>query len=163
MSEKKLLKTPLKLWRGFFIVMLILLGTLYYVYHTVTTPNDYQKILNNKEVNLTNVKNYKVGDVLFIGIMIYPENSSGYPEYYTFAKVEKIEKDKTTLRKSSEKFNYFQQSDLKLSDVDDSKFYEEIIVKTDDLRKNGSLKLFDSPKGKSENQLFGNAETVIKE
>ena len=157
-KEIKTIKTPLKMWRGFVILWIFILGILFYVYQSFTTPNDYQTILNNKEVNLANIKNFKEGDVLFISIL---EKNKNYP-ISTVAKVEKIEGNKTTLVKYEEEIQYFKQIDLHLSDIDPSKFNQEIEVKTDAIRKTGELENFKPNSKLYKDTHLGEATVVIK-
>ena len=82
---------------------------------------------------------------------------------FTLAKVLKTEGDKTTIKMYTDKYDFTDQFSLALSDLDHSKFREEIEIKTEKLRKFGNLNYYNPPSKKMEIIPFGYAESVIQE
>ena len=89
------------------------------------------------------------------------EKNKNYP-ISTVALVEKIEGNKTTLKKYEEEIQYFKQIDLHLSDIDPSKFNQEIKVKTDAIRMKGILESFNAPSDPTKGRIIGEANVVLK-
>ena len=161
-QEKKTLKTPLKLWSGLFVILFTFL-TFFTLYKTrIANPFNFKNVNGNLEINKNNVKNCKVGDVLFVSISKNQETSATL-DRFTLAKVLKTEGDKTTIKMYTDKYDFTDQFSLALSDLDHSKFREEIEIKTEKLRKFGNLNYYNPPSKKMEIIPFGYAESVIQE
>ena len=161
-QEKKTLKTPLRLWTGLFLILFTLL-TFFTLYKTrIANPFNFKNANGNLEINKNNVKNCKEGDVLFVSIDKYNETPATL-DRFTLAKVIKTEGDKTTIKMYTDKYEFKDQFSLALSDLDNSKFREEIEIKTERLRKFGNLIYYNPPSEKMKFIAFGNASSVIKE
>lgn len=159
-QEKKTLKTPFRMWRGMIIMLLIFI-----IPYTLFSLN-ILKIANPatekqiESVIISNVKDFKKGDVLFISL-----NTSSKIDYHTLANVVETEGAKTILKKYSEKFEYMDKDKLTLSSLDHSKFIEEIAVKTEPLRgKSGNLIPYTlAPEKKNDFAVpFGRAVLILK-
>lgn len=160
-QEKRTLKTPLKLWTGLILVLFTVL-TLYTLYKTrIANPFNLKNVNGDLEINKSNVKNCKVGDVLFISVIKQTKTASA-PDY-TLAKVIKIEGDKTSIQLYSDKFEFLDQFKLYLYDLDDAKFKEVIEIKTDPLRSFGNLVYYNPPTEKLKFIAFSYASAVIQE
>ena len=128
----------------------------------IANPFNFKNVNGNLEINKNNVKNCKVGDVLFVSISKNQETSATL-DRFTLAKVLKTEGDKTTIKIYTDKYEFTDQFSLALSDLDHSKFREEIEIKTERLRKFGNLIYYNPPSEKMKFIAFGNASSVIKE
>ena len=161
-QEKKTLKTPLILWTGLFVILFTFL-TFFTLYKTrIANPFNFKNVNGNLEINKNNVKNCKVGDVLFVSISKNQETSATL-DRFTLAKALKTEGDKTTIKMYTDKYEFTDQFSLALSDLDHSKFREEIEIKTEQLRKFRNLNYYNPPSKKMEIIPFGYAESVIQE
>lgn len=157
-KEIQEIKTPFRLWRGaiVFSTVTVIFLTFQQLGYLKPAANLYDHEKLNVSENKTDIQNLKENDLLFISIY---KNSE--IDYSTLAKVLKIEIEKTTLMLYSEKIDEMKWLDLKLSDVDETKFKEELIVKTKSLRK-GTLLYENPPEEKYKLQAFGNVSSVIK-
>lgn len=157
-KEIQEIKTPFRLWRGaiVFSVVTIVFLTFQQLGYLEPAANLHQNEILNVSENKTAINNLKENDVLFISII-----KDGKTDYSTLAKVIKIEIDKTTLLVYAEKFEANKTFSLKLSDIDVTKFKEELIVKTKSLRK-GTLLYENPPEEKYKLQAFGYVNSIIK-
>ena len=160
-KEIKAIKTPVRMWRGAVLMVL-----LYLIPYTLIKLKVFKKAMVKPLIETVNakkidVKDFKEGDVLFISTdKTNKDNTSLYD--FTLVKVIKIEGDKTILKKYTETFDFKDQNTLSLSAIDDSKFKEEIVVKTFFLREDESLVYYTKQEGMLENKVFGSALTILK-
>lgn len=164
-KEKKLLKTPLRLWRGSIILLLLIITPFVLWQSRIANPLNFKRVNGNLEVNKTNIKNCKEGDVLFATISKLSDDKRSFVnvEGESLVKVVKIEGDKTILKIYTDKFKFQDQFDLELSDLDDTKFIEIMEVKTDGLRNFGNLELYTAPTKDIEFHAIGRASAVIQQ
>ena len=164
-KEKKLLKTPLRLWRGSIILLLLIITPFVLWQSRIANPLNFKRVNGNLEINKTNIKNCKEGDVLFATISKLSDDKRSFVnvEGESLVKVVKIEGDKTILKIHTDKFKFEDQFDLELSDLDDTKFVEIMEIKTDPLRKLGNLVLYTAPSKEVEFHAIGRASAVIQQ
>ncbi|MFD2909153.1 hypothetical protein ACFSX9_10435 [Flavobacterium ardleyense] len=162
-EEKKKIKTPLRMWRGTVILLLLLITPFALLEARIANPFNFKRVNNNELVNKTNVQDFKINDVFFIcKDDLTNTNEFVYVPHHYAAKVIKTEEDKTTIALYDEKFEFLQQYDIQLSDLEDSKFKEQIEVKTQPLRTLGNLVYYIAPAKNLEYRAFGRAFLVIK-
>lgn len=162
-QEKKALKTPLKLWSGSILVLVACLTVFTLFKARIANPFNFKRVNSSEAINKLNVQNFKLGDVLFVDFIEHSTESTNYKNESSLAKVIKIDGDKSVIKIYSDKFKFLDQYDLELSDVEDSKFKDDIEIKTAPLRKFGNLIYYDPPSEKMNFQAFGVARLVVKE
>lgn len=161
-QEKKALKTPFRMWRGAILMLLLFIIPFTLLKLNIIKPAELKLASAVTNSKMPIVQDAKVGDVLFISINQHTNNSFR-KAYHTLAKVIKIEEDKTTIKMYSNKFSYTDQYNLKVSNLDDSKFSEELEIQTGPLKKKGNLRYYNAPTEKYDFVGFGNASTILQE
>lgn len=161
-QEKKTINTPFRMWRGMIFMLLLFIIPYSLMKMRILNPMNLKRVNQSEDVNKTNVKNCKEGDVLFVSINKYTETSAS-TDRFTLAKILKIEGDKTTIKIYTDNYEFMNQYDLALSDLDNSKFKEEIEIKTESLRRFGNLIYYNPPSEKMKFIAFGYARSVIQE
>ena len=160
-KEIKAIKTPVRMWRGGVLMVLLFLIPYTLIKLKVLKKATVKPLMETVNTKKPDCKNFKVGDVLFIST---DKTNKNYASLYDFTlvKVMQIDGDKTILKKYTDLFDSQDKNTLSLSAIDDSKFKEEIAVKTKFLRENESLVYYTKQEGMLENKVFGSALTIIK-
>lgn len=142
-KEKATLKTPLRLWRGMIVICTFLLAMFLMMKSGIKNPfglKDDQQVQTDSRARFQNIQ---VNDVLYVGFS--DPNNKGTTSGNGIMKIVSIEGNKLGAKVYKEKFekNNFGY-DLKLDDIDESKFESETMYfDTAKFKKNNNLNFVD--------------------